>query len=325
MAKAPNLSCLRMSVLSAAAAWTWWPLRWAKLDMSSPSHTAWALGPSEPPTSVSDGGLWGGASVDRSQTAAVAGHETRRQVGKDDRELLLPGQVKAAARSATPRAHEVGEYQRDRGDPEKPRPTLTGQVRGNAMQRSPTPRASPNENRNTDHAPSHGKTHGKSLAGSIHEAARGAGGINLVRAIGESSGTSGSGPGRRYSSTPAAQDSGNSSLPPSQATRDTLPGDLIRYSATPVGAGGGSTSRGGDRKGELLLGGQIRQQSADGPCPSSPDTSSTNGNSPGSISAAWETQYMGYPDGWLALGTEQESWLSATLSSRKSSRRSRQA
>lgn len=192
MAKAPNLSCLRMSVLSAAAAWTWWPLRWAKLDMSSQSHTAWALGPSEPPTSVSDGGLWGGAPVDR---------------------------------------------------------TLT----------------------------------------------------------------------------PAAQDSGNSSLPPSQATRDTLPGDLIRYSATPVGAGGGSTSRGGDRKGELLLGGQIRQQSADGPCPSSPDTSSTNGNSPGSISAAWETQYMGYPDGWLALGTEQESWLSATLSSRRSSRRSRQA
>lgn len=291
MAKAPNLSCLRMSVLSAAAAWTWWPLRWAKLDMSSPSHTAWALGPSEPPTSVSDGGLWGGAPVDRSQTAAVAGHETRRQVGKDEPELLLPGQVKLVERSPTP-------------------------VRMDAKRGG--------ESRET-------------------KAARGAGGINLVRAIGDatrepspspttesSSGTkprptSGSGPGRRYSSTPAAQDSGNSSLPPSQATRDTLPGDLIRYSATPVGAGGGSTSRGGDRKGELLLGGQIRQQSADGPCPSSPDTSSTNGNSPGSISAAWETQYMGYPDGWLALGTEQESWLSATLSSRKSSRRSQQA
>ena len=305
MAKAPNLSCLRTSVLSAAAAWTWWPLRWAKLDMSSPSHTAWALGPSEPPTSVSDGGLWGGAPVDRSQTAGVAGHETRRQVGKDERELLLPGQVKlversltpvrmdaeqagslkrgpsltSQARSATPRAHEAGEYQRDRGDPEKPRPTLTGQVRGNAMPRSPTPAA-----------------HDAKRGGESREtkAARGAGGINLVRAIGESSGTSGSGPDRRYSSTP-------------------------------VGAGGGSTSRGGARKGELLLGGQIRQSSADGPCPSSPDTSSTNGNSPGSISAAWETQYMGYPDGWLQLGTEQESWLSATLSSRKSSRRSQQA
>ena len=306
MAKAPNLSCLRTSVLSAAAAWTWWPLRWAKLDMSSPSHTAWALGPSEPPTSVSDGGLWGGAPVDRSQTAGVAGHETRRQVGKDERELLLPGQVKlversltpvrmdaeqagslkrgpsltSQARSATPRAHEAGEYQRDRGDPEKPRPTLTGQVRGNAMPRSPTPAA-----------------HDAKRGGESREtkAARGAGGINLVRAIGESSGTSGSGPGRRYSSTPAAQDSGNSSLPPSQATRDTLPGDLIR------------------------------QQIADGPCPSSPDTSSTHGNSPSYISAAWETQYMGYPDGWLQLGTEQESWLSATLSSRKSSRRSQQA
>ena len=321
MAKAPNLSCLRMSVLSAAAAWTWWPLRWAKLDMSSPSHTAWALGPSEPPTSVSDGGLWGGAPVDRTLTPV---RQDTEQSGSSKRVPSLTSQ----ARSATPRAHEVGEYQRDRGDPEKPRPTLTGQVRGNAMPRSPTPAA-----------------HDAKRGGESREtkAARGAGGINLVRAIGdatrepspspttESSSdtkprpTSGSGPGRRYSSTPAAQDSGNSSLPPSQATRDTLPGDLIRYSATPVGAGGGSTSRGGDRKGELLLGGQIRQQSADGPCPSSPDTSSTNGNSPSSISAAWETQYMGYPDGWLQLGTEQESWLSATLSSRRSSRRSQQA
>lgn len=271
MAKAPNLSCLRTSVLSAAAAWTWWPLRWAKLDMSSPSHTAWALGPSEPPTSVSDGGLWGGAPVDRTLTPV---RQDMEQSGSSKRGPSLTSQ----ARSATPRASECKQiaYQRDRGDASKPRATLYGQVIG----RSPTPAA-----------------HDAKRGGESREtkAARGAGGINLVRAIGESSGTSGSGPGRRYLSTPAAQDSGNSSLPPSQATRDTLPGDLIR------------------------------QQSADGPCPSSPDTSSTHGNSPGSISAAWETQYMGYPDGWLQLGTEQESWLSATLSSRKSSRRSQQA
>lgn len=272
MAKAPNLSCLRTSVLSAAAAWTWWPLRWAKLDMSSQSHTAWALGPSEPPTSVSDGGLWGGASVDRSQTAAVAGHETRRQVGKDERELLLPGQVKLVERSLTP----VRQDTEQSGSPKRG-PSLTSQARS---ARSPTTAA-----------------HDAKRGGESREtkAARGAGGINLVQAIGESAATNGSGPDRRYSSTPAAQDSGNVTLPPSQAIRDTLPGDLIR------------------------------QQSADGPCPSSPDTSSTNGNSPGSISAAWETQYMGYPDGWLQLGTEQESWLSATLSSRKSSRRSQQA
>lgn len=97
----------------------------------------------------------------------------------------------------------------------------------------------------------------------------------------------------RRSSTPVAQDAKNITRPPSAGTWDTLPGDLIRLS------------------------------NADGPSPSSPDSLNANGSSRGSISADWDAQYMGYPDGWLGLTTEAASWLAATLSCPKSSLPSR--
>ncbi len=263
---------LRTSVLSAVAAWTWWPVRWAKLDMSSPTLTAWALGPSEPPTSVSDGGLWAG--VERSWTPV---REDAEQSGSAARGVSLTRAARAY--SPTPRAHEVGEYQRDRGDPSKPRPTLTGCARGKY---SPTPVQS-----DSARAPEARAT----------KAARGSGGVNLRQSIASSatSAESGSTRARRYSSTPAAQDGKNQTLPPSQAIRDALPGDLIR------------------------------QLNADGQSPCSPDTSSTTGNSRGYINAAWDAQYMGYPDGWLTLSTNAASWLLATPSFRRYAPRSPEA
>jgi len=73
----------------------------------------------------------------------------------------------------------------------------------------------------------------------------------------------------------------------------------------------GTTSRSGDRKGELLLAGQCRQ-----------DQGSTNGKRGGSLNPAWVSQLMGYPDGWLDLPAETLCRLSATPSSRKSRRKS---
>ncbi|MGH7130997.1 MAG: hypothetical protein ACREJO_03525 [Phycisphaerales bacterium] len=116
--------------------------------------------------------------------------------------------------------------------------------------------------------------------------------------------TSGSTRGRRYSSTPAAQDGGNTSLPPSQAERDSLPPSQAERDSLP---------------GDLIRHGGAASPEGDGPSLCSPDSCSVSGNSPGSISAAWETQYMGYPDGWLEVSTSAGSWLSGTLSYRKRS------
>ena len=235
--------------------------------MSSPTLTAWALGPSEPPTSASDGGLFATETASRSPTAKSNEHCERNVRGNPS---LL-----GAARSLTPvknDAEQSGSAARG--------PSLTSQARA---ARSPTPTA------NEGGKGVRGGKRGNELllGGAIRQQARGA-----------ETAMSGSTPARRYSSTAprgAAQDSGNVTLPPSQAVRDTLPGDLIRLN------------------------------NEAGPSPCSPDSSSESGSSRGSISAAWETQYMGYPDGWLDISTGAASWLSGTLSCRKSFARSQRA
>jgi len=73
----------------------------------------------------------------------------------------------------------------------------------------------------------------------------------------------------------------------------------------------GSSSRSGDRIGELLLFGQCRR-----------DQSNTNGKRRGSLNWKWVESLMGYPDDWLLLPEETLCRLSATPSSRKSRRRS---
>lgn len=123
---------------------------------------------------------------------------------------------------------------------------------------------------------------------------------------------------------------------------------------TPTSADGGSTSRGGDRKGELLLGGQVRQSwptptvaeagkiscrpnhgqvglsnhpdvhgySVDRPKlnksrAGQPDLArhSTNGKPRGSLNARWVLQLQGLPDGWLDIGTDALSRLSGIVKS----------
>lgn len=108
----------------------------------------------------------------------------------------------------------------------------------------------------------------------------------------------------------SAQDAKNATLPPSQIDRDSVVAQVMQW-ATPTAMEGGATSRGGDRKGELLLGGQARQ-----------DAPSTHGKSRGSLNARWVAQLMGFPSDWADLPTETLSELMATRScprSRKSS------
>lgn len=94
----------------------------------------------------------------------------------------------------TPRAHEVGDYQYSRGDRNKPTLTLTGAVR---LWPTPTT-ARPHDSDNTA---------GRDLPGQNQ--------MSLARAV-------------MMFPTPSAQDGRNSMLPPSQADRDTLIGELIR-------------------------------------------------------------------------------------------------
>lgn len=154
-----------MSALCQLAGSIAWPVRWSRWDTGS-KHSAWALGPSEAPKSVSDGGLFAGErTADRRWTGPVASDWKRSgtagtncadlvrdvnqaqavkeaswqsPVGADggstsrggDRkgELLLGGQVREA-NWQTSRAREHGDYQRDRGDPTKPRASQLGQVK----------------------------------------------------------------------------------------------------------------------------------------------------------------------------------------------------
>ena len=97
--------------------------------------------------------------------------------------------------------------------------------------------------------------------------ARGSGGMNLHGAVW---------------STPAAQDSKNDTLPPSQEKRDTPPGDIVR-----------------SRQGQ--------------------EANSTRGKRP-VLNGRWVLQLMGYPSGWCDLPTSTLSSLLATRSCRKSSK-----
>lgn len=183
-------------------------------------------------------------------------------------------------------AADVG-YQRDRGDPMKPRSTLEGEVwvsEGLHDGKWPTPNAMDAE---------------RGAESRATKKARGAGGVNLREAMNQA-----------------------------------------QVWQTPTAADGGSTSRGGDRQGELLLGGQVRQwftpQSRDwkdtsdkqgnrkspnlgtqchaaGPCHPDPSngTGSPRASSKGSINAEWETALMGFPLGWLR--TSEESVVSLML------------
>ena len=118
------------------------------------------------------------------------------------------------------------------------------------------------------------------------KAARGAGGVNLREAAAWS--------------TPNARDWKDSG--PTQGNRKSPNlGTQAHLWQTPTSADGGSTSRGGDRKGELLLGGQAAQ-----------DSRSTNGNRRGSLSSRWVAQLMGFPSDWCDLPTEVLCALSAT-------------
>lgn len=76
---------------------------------------------------------------------------------------------------------------------------------------------------------------------------------------------------------------------------------------TPNAMAGGSVSRGGSRKGELLIAGQVAQASRN-----------TNGKPRGSLNPAWVSQLMGYPADWLDLDDATVSRLLETASCRRS-------
>lgn len=128
------------------------------------------------------------------------------------------------------------------------------------------------------------------------KAKRNAGGVNLREACNWP--TAQSADGKRTSETMMG---GN----------PTLRGEALWCSPNASPAEAGSSSRSGNRIGELLLAGQCRRGQP-----------STNGKRRGSLNPAWVSQLMGYPDGWLDLPAETLCKLSATPSFRKSRRRS---
>jgi hypothetical protein len=129
-------SLVRMSVLSRLGGSIAWSVRWSPLATDTGcSPFGWALGPSEAPRSESGGGLWGSAETSSTRESSWVGpvvsdaNGTRaRRGGERSGELLLNGQVRAA-NWQTSRAKEDSDYQRDRGDPTKPRDTQLGQVK----------------------------------------------------------------------------------------------------------------------------------------------------------------------------------------------------
>jgi hypothetical protein len=128
--------------------------------------------------------------------------------------------------------------------------------------------------------------------------ARGAGGVNLREAAGQDWFTP---QGRDW------KDSG-----PTQGNRKSINLGVQAHQDwnTPSASLGeaGATSRSGDRKGELLLGGQAAQ-----------DSPNTNGKRRGSLNPDWVEQLMGWPKGWTRLGSgasgfqqsEMDRWLRA--------------
>ena len=105
--------------------------------------------------------------------------------------------------------------------------------------------------------------------------------------------------------TPRAEDSEQTGS--HDGTPDTLT-SAARLWQTPTAMLGevGAASRAGARKGELLIGGQVRQ-----------DDRNANGNGRGSLNSQWVAQLMGLPYDWLDLPTETLCKLLATRSARK--------
>ena len=152
----------------------------------------------------------------------------------------------------------------------------------------PTPRASANENRTTKNAPSHGKTHGKTLAG---EAAQWATPMSSTNRKSRKAMLPSVNNGRRTgggnSSPPGLEQqvelhSGHwpKEMDPEKMTPEQCRQVKMLWSTpqahdaqwvTPSSLSGGATSRGGTRKGELLLGGQA----ANWPTPTSSDQNSS--------------------------------------------------
>lgn len=112
-------SSLRMSVLSRLAGSIAWPLRWVPLDTTA-GHSAWALGPSEAPKCESGGGYW--------QAPCANTHATRRQVGAEQREDLLPSQI-IKAKFATPTAADATGGHATRSGERAREDLFNGQVR----------------------------------------------------------------------------------------------------------------------------------------------------------------------------------------------------
>lgn len=136
----------------------------------------------------------------------------------------------------TARASENGNYQRDRGDPSKPRATQMGAVLvAESMHTGQWPTGNAAD---SERGPESRAT----------KQARGAGGINQPEAV-----------RLAHWQTPTAQEF-DSRRQVGDTKRQPLLVGQVKAAAwqTPTAADGGSTSRGGDRIGEMLLGGQVR-------------------------------------------------------------------
>lgn len=187
--------------LTASSLKTWQGICPAAAVKSQQTFKAWVTGlrlassrrrASEPVTSAPGSSSSGGAGPGSAQaqswkTPAVVdsrGHEYTRDKGKKGAERLsLPGQATAWPTATTADADQTRQYAR--GNPSlglmaSSWPTVTtsdgengpgnhGREGGLNLRTAaaawPTPRASPNENRNTKPTPSHGLTHGQTLAG----------------------------------------------------------------------------------------------------------------------------------------------------------------
>lgn len=99
-------------------------------------------------------------------------------------------------------------------------------------------------------------------------------------------------------STPAAQDGKNSTLPPSQAVRDTLPGDIIRQMRTTPCAGDAYGAAGGRMERSLRT-----------------DTHGAGGQ----LNPDWVECLMGFPPGWTLTDGQPQRGGSSTDGSRHGS------
>lgn len=145
--------------------------------------------------------------------------------------------------------------------------------------------------------------------------ARGAGGINLREAVGSSRMTPNSRDWKDSGPTQGNRKSPNLGTQchvvgqPDQDSRST-DGKRQDWQTPTAGiAEAGATSRSGDRSGELLLGGQVRQAEWTTPTVSGKTMGGGSNQraaaakrgvpTKGALNPAWVAQLMGYPDGWL--------------------------